>query len=1052
VQQVMDIGPVAHLAAIKGRVPFLHFFDGFRTSHEAQKIEVIDYEAFNKMVDHMAIANFRANALNPEHPVLRGTAQNPDIFFQAREASNPFYENIPAVVEEYMKEINKLTGRNYGLFNYHGAPDAEYVVIAMGSACEAIEETVDYLVAKGEKVGLVSVHLYRPFSAEHFLRVMPHTVKKIAVLDRTKEPGSLGEPLYQDICTVYFEKNSPPANSECMPIIIGGRYGLGSKDVFPSHIVAVFENLKSPTPLNHFTLGINDDVTNTSLPVGEYLDLVPESTYSAKFWGIGSDGTVGANKNSIKIIGDHTDMYAQAYFSYDSKKSGGITQSHLRFGKEPIRSTYLVKAADFVACHNPSYVDKYDMLSDLKPGGVFLLNCPWSDKELSEKLPASMRKALSQKKIQLYAIDATSIAGKIGLGRRINSVLQASFFKLTTIIPIDEAVRHMKEAIQATYGRLGEKVVNMNHESVDAGVSQVREVEVPGDWANAADSSSPDQSMIPPFVRDFAMPINALKGDSIPVSAFTGREDGTFQQGTAAYEKRGVAVDVPVWVQENCIQCNRCVYVCPHATIRPFLLTEEEANAAPEGHATLKCRGAEKYQYRIQVSPLDCYGCGVCAVECPTKKKALVMEPFEARLPIEKPNWDYLISLDHKENPFDKFENVKNSQFEVPLLEFSGACAGCGETPYTKLITQLYGDRLYIGNATGCSSIWGGSAPSTPYTTNAKGQGPTWANSLFEDTAEFSMGFQLAIKQRRNKLADIVRELAKDNSGKGPAKEDEIMKELRAAAREWLDTFNDGEKSKPASQRLRKANKAAKDICGNCGCNGDKLYQHIQAEDDMLVKKSVWAFGGDGWAYDIGFGGLDHVLASGEDVNMLVMDTEVYSNTGGQSSKASPTASVAKFTTSGKKVGKKDLGQMAMSYGTVYVAQIAMGADYAQTLNAIKEAEAYPGPSIVIAYATCINHGIKGGMANAQAQMKNAVEAGYWHLYRYNPLLEKEGKNPFVMDSKEPKPGAFQDFIRSETRYTTLQRQFPDLAEKLFAICEEDANRRLAAYKRLARG
>ena len=1042
VQQVMHLAPVAHLAAIKARVPFLHFFDGFRTSHEAQKIEVLDYDDFNKMVDHEAIASFRARALNPEHPVLRGTAQNPDIFFQAREASNPFYHAVPGIVEDYMNAINKLTGCNYGLFNYHGAPDATRVIIAMGSSCEAIEETVDYMNAKGEKVGLVTVHLYRPFSAEHFLQVLPASVKKIAVLDRTKEPGALGEPLYQDVCTVFMEKGGE------VPVIVGGRYGLGSKDFFPSQIVAVFEHLNQDRPKNHFTVGINDDVTNTSLNVGEYLDLVPEGTYSAKFWGIGSDGTVGANKNSISIIGGNTDMYAQAYFSYDSKKSGGITQSHLRFGKEPIRSTYLVKAANFVACHNPSYVDKYDMLSDLKPGGIFLLNCSWKDDELESKLPASLRRELAAKNIKLYVIDATSLAVSIGLGRRINSVLQAAFFKLTGIIPIAEAVKHMKEAIEATYGRLGENVVNMNYESVDAGIKEVREVKVPSHWANATDSASTacNNAVLPPFVRDFAMPINALKGEYIPVSAFKDREDGTFEQGTSAYEKRGVAVDVPKWIPENCIQCNRCSYVCPHATIRPFLLTDTEAETAPAGMETKTCavKGADHFQYRIQVSPLDCYGCGVCAVECPTKKKALEMEPFAQSIASEIANWNYCISLEHKPNPDNK-ATVRGSQFEVPLLEFSGACAGCGETPYTKLITQLYGDRLYIGNATGCSSIWGGSAPSTPYTTNAKGQGPTWANSLFEDNAEFVLGFQLAIKQRRSKLADVISEIV---NHKLP-EQCEVMSELQTASKEWLNNYNDGEKSKTASERLRKANTAAYSMCGDCGCEWDSLYRHIQSEDDMLVKKSVWAFGGDGWAYDIGYGGLDHVIASGEDVNLLVMDTEVYSNTGGQSSKASPTASVAKFTTSGKKVGKKDLGQMAMAYGTVYVAQIAMGADYNQTIKAIQEAEAFPGPSVVIAYATCINHGIKGGMANAQAQMKNAVEAGYWHLYRYNPLLADEGKNPFIMDSKDPS-ASFSDYIRSETRYTTLQRRFPELADKLFAICEKDAKRRLAAYKRLA--
>ena len=1044
VQEVMHLGAVAHLAAIKGRVPFIHFFDGFRTSHEAQKIEVIDYEDFDKLVDHDAIREFRQNALNPEHPVLRGTAQNPDIFFQAREASNSFYNAIPGLVEEYMNEINKITGRDYKLFNYYGAADAERVIIAMGSACETIRETVDYLNAKGEKVGMVDAHLYRPFSVKHFLDSIPATAKKIAVMDRTKEPGSLGEPLYQDVCTSFYEKGGN------VPCIVAGRYGLGSKDVFPSQIVAVFDNLKQDTPKNHFTVGINDDVTNTSLPVGEYLDTVPEGTYSAKFWGIGADGTVGANENSIKIIGEHTDMYAQAYFSYDSKKSGGVTQSHLRFGKQPIRSTYLVKSADFVACHNPSYVDKYDMLGHLKPGGTFLLNCLWTDAELADKLPGQMKRELAKKNVKFYIVDAVEKAKELGLGRRINTILQAAFFKLTSDgigIPLNDAVKYMKDAAEKSYNRYGQEVVEKNWAAIDAGLEGIREFVVPAEWANAPDSVSADDSNLPDFIKNVHHEINALRGESLPVSAFKGREDGTFPQGTSAYEKRGVAIDVPKWKCENCIQCNFCAYVCPHATIRPFLLTEEEG----KGLDTLPVVGKEAqekgYNYRIQISPLDCYGCGVCAQVCPGKKgeKALVMEPIENRTAEEIPNWNRLIALPHKENPFDKFANVKSSQFELPLLEFSGACAGCGETPYTKLITQLYGDRLYIGNATGCSSIWGGSAPSTPYTTNAKGQGPTWANSLFEDTAEFTLGFQLAVKQRRNKLKDIVETIVntklEDATG--------WIGEFQAAGAEWLEAFNDGEKSKTASERLRQANKVALKECGTCGCEWDSFYKHIEENDDMLVRKSVWAFGGDGWAYDIGYGGLDHVIASGEDINLLVMDTEVYSNTGGQSSKASQAASVAKFAASGKKIGKKDLAQMAISYGYVYVAQIAMGADYQQTLKAIKEAEAYPGPSIVIAYATCINHGIPGGMANSQLQMKRAVEAGYWHLFRYNPLLEAEGKNPFVMDSKDPS-ASFQEFIGGESRYTVLKRQFPDEAARLFKVCEEDAKRRLAGYKRLA--
>jgi len=1030
-QQVMDLGAVAHLSAIQGRVPFTHFFDGFRTSHEMQKVEMLDYDDLNKIVDHDAIRRFRDNALNPEHPVLRGTAQNPDIFFQAKEASNPFYAALPAIVEENMKKINKLTGRNYQLFNYYGCPDAENIIIAMGSVCDTIEETIDYLNAKGEKVGMVNVHLYRPFSIKHLLQAVPASVKKITVLDRCKEPGALGEPLYLDVCTAFIESEGPA------PIIVGGRYGLGSKDVFPSQIIAVYENMKKYKPLNHFTVGIEDDVTHMSLPIGPYVDVIPADTMSCKFWGLGSDGTVSANKNAIKIIGDTTDMYSQAYFSYDSKKSGGITQSHLRFGKQPIRSPYLVKTADFVACHNPSYVDKYDMLRDIKDGGTFLLNCRWSDAEIDEKLPVSMKKEIAKRGIRFYAIDGIGIANGLGLGRRINTILQAAFFQLTNIIPIKEAVRQMKDAATKSYGHRGDDIIRMNHEAVDAGVSKVREIKVPVSWADL-EIPVAAAPQVPGFIKDVAMPVNAIHGDFLPVSAFVGREDGTFPQGTAAYEKRMVAVDVPRWIPENCIQCNQCSYVCPHATIRPFLLNEEEAQNVPCGYKMLDGRGKglEDYKYTIGVSVMDCYGCIECVRVCPAKEKALVMEPVESQLD-QQPHWTYSMSLKEKANPMNPF-TVKGSQFEVPLLEFSGACAGCGETPYAKLITQLYGDRMYIGNATGCSSIWGGSAPSTPYTTNQAGQGPAWANSLFEDTAEFSLGFQFAVKQRREKLYDVVEKIVAA---------DKASAELKSAGKEWLAAFNDGAKTRETSESLRCAVKATLETCCPT-CEFNALLKHVSDEDDMLVKKSVWAFGGDGWAYDIGFGGLDHAIASGEDINMLVMDTEVYSNTGGQSSKATPTASTAKFAFAGKQVSKKDLGLICMSYGYVYVASVAMGANQAQVLKAIQEAEAYPGPSVVLCYAPCVAHGIKGGLAS-QDQSKKAVEAGYWHLYRYNPLLAEEGKNPFIMDSKDPST-SFQDFLRSEVRYTALERAFPEAAAKLFEAAEKDAKKRLIAYKRMA--
>ncbi len=1025
-QEVMDLGAVAHLSAIKSRVPFLHFFDGFRTSHEIQKIECLDYADLEKLLDKEALENFRKNALNPEHPVTRGTAQNPDIYFQGREASNPFYLAAPAVVEQYMQEINKLTGRDYQLFNYYGAPDADRVIIAMGSGCDAIKETIDYLNAKGEKVGLVNVHLYRPFSIEHFINAIPETATKICVLDRTKEPGSLAEPLYLDVCAAFFEKG-------IQKTIIAGRYGLGSKDVTPAQIVAVYDNLKGQAPKNHFTLGIVDDVTQTSLTVGEEIDVTPEGTISCKFWGLGSDGTVGANKNSIKIIGDHTDMYAQAYFSYDSKKSGGITASHLRFGKQPIRSSYLVTKADFVACHNPSYVDKYDMLSDLKDGGTFLLNCPWTGDELSQKLPADMKKYIAQHNIKFYTIDGIGIAKNIGLGNRINTVLQSAFFKLANIIPIEEAVDYMKKAIYASYGKKGEKIVNMNYAAVDAGVNGFTEVCVPEDWKDATDAPA-QNAELPKFISEILIPMNSIKGDNLPVSAFVGREDGTFPNGTSAYEKRGIAVNVPEWILENCIQCNQCSYVCPHATIRPFLVSESDN--VKEGFETKKAigKGLENYGYRIQIDPLDCTGCGNCADICPAKQKALVMKPIETQM-AQMDNWYHALSLSVKENPVN-VNTVKGSQFEQPLLEFSGACTGCGETPYVKLITQLFGDRMYIANATGCTSIWGGSAPSTPYTVNSKGQGPAWASSLFEDNAEYGLGMYLGVKQIRENLAMKANRLLEITS-----KED-----VKTAVKAWLDTMNNGDASKKASAALVEALSAC---CENCSCGEEAiaLTKELLNNKDHLVKKSQWIIGGDGWAYDIGYGGLDHVLASGDDVNVLVLDTEVYSNTGGQSSKATPTAAVAKFAASGKRIRKKDLGMMAMSYGYVYVAQVSMGANQAQLLKALVEAENYPGPSLVIAYAPCINHGIN--MGYTQLEMKRAVETGYWHLYRYNPALEDEGKNPFVLDSKEP-TGSFMDFIKSEGRYTSLKIAFPEVAEELFKAAEADAKRKYETYKKLA--
>ena len=1034
VQEVMDLGAVAHLAAIKGRVPFLHFFDGFRTSHEIQKIQVWDYKDLEEMLDKEAVARFRQHALNPEHPVQRGTAQNPDIFFQAREACNTYYDAVPEIVEEYMHKVNEKVGSHYELFNYVGAPDAEHVIIAMGSVDETIEETIEHMNAAGEKWGLVKVRLYRPFSAKHLIAALPETVKSISVLDRTKEPGSIGEPLYLDVCAAL--KDSRFAN---VPVYTG-RYGLGSKDTVPGQIIAVYRNAMAAEPKKRFTIGIEDDVTHLSLPVGENPDTTPEGTHSCKFWGLGSDGTVGANKNSIKIIGDHTDMYAQGYFSYDSKKSGGVTVSHLRFGKKPIKSTYLVNMADFVACHNPSYVTKYDMVSDIKPGGTLLLNCAWDVDGLTKHLPADMKQYIAKNGIKLYTIDAIHIAKKLGLGNRTNTVLQAAFFKLSGVIPAEDAVRFMKEAATKSYAKKGDAIVKMNHDAIDAGMQEVHEIAVPAEWANASEETKATKltggrEEIRGYIDNILAPINAQKGDTLPVSTFVENADGTVPLGSSAFEKRGIAVDVPKWDPQNCIQCNFCSMVCPHAVIRPVVLNEEQVKNAPAGMELKPATGLAGYQFGITVSALDCTGCGACVNVCPGMKgnKALTMIPLEDSLG-EQAGFDYGVKQEMDAAVTEKFKasTVKGAQLRQPLLEFSGACAGCGETPYAKLVTQLFGDRMYIANATGCSSIWGGSSPSTPYTVNKDGHGPAWANSLFEDNAEYGYGMFLGVTARRNRVADVLTELA--------AAETPVEWGLTEAANEWLANKDDAEGSKAAAAKLIPALEKAS---AACRCEKKPLIDEALAAKDMLVKKSFWMFGGDGWAYDIGFGGVDHVLASHEDVNVLVFDTEVYSNTGGQASKATPTGSVAQFAAAGKAVKKKDLGAIAMSYGYVYVAQIAMGADMNQCLKAIAEAEAYPGPSLVIAYAPCINHGIKGGMGVAQAEEKKAVEAGYWHLYRFDPRKE----DSFTLDSKAP-TAAYRDFIMGEVRYSALTRSFPERAEKLFTIAEQNAKTR---YEHLVR-
>ncbi len=1015
-QEVMDLGAVAHLAAIKGKVPFVHFFDGFRTSHEIQKIETWDYEDLKDMVDMDAVDAFRRNALNPEHPVLRGSAQNPDVFFQAREACNTYYDAVPGIVEEYMDKVNAKIGTDYKLFNYYGAADADHIIVAMGSVCDTAEETIDFMNANGAKVGLVKVRLYRPFSAKHLLDVIPASVKKITVLDRTKEPGSIGEPLYLDVVAAL--KDSKFNNTP----VFNGRYGLGSKNTTPAQIIAVYENTEKKT----FTIGIKDDVTNLSLETKAAPSTTPEGTISCKFWGLGADGTVGANKNSIKIIGDHTNMYAQAYFDYDSKKSGGVTMSHLRFGKKPIKSTYLITEADFVACHNPSYVRKYNMVQEIKDGGTFLLNCGWDMEEIEKHLPGQVKRYMAEHNIKFYTIDGISIGKEIGLGGRINTILQAAFFKLANIIPVDEAVKYMKDAATASYSKKGEAIVAMNHTAIDRGLTGLKEVIVPESWKNCADEDilvkvTEGRKEVVDFVNNVLTPVNAQQGNDLPVSVFVEQANGTLPQGSSNYEKRGIAVDVPTWDLENCIQCNFCSYVCPHAVIRPVALTADEAAKAPEGMKKTAMTGVAGMEFAMTVSVLDCTGCGSCANVCPGKKgnKALVMKPLETQL-AEQNIFNYGISLEEKPEVAEKFKDVtvKGSQFKQPLLEYSGACAGCGETPYAKLVTQLFGERMYIANATGCSSIWGGSMPSTPYTVNKKGQGPAWANSLFEDNAEYGYGMALAQQALRDRLKGKVEALAASTS-----KED-----VKAAAERYLATYENGRENSDATSALVRALEA-------CGCAEG---QEILKDKDFLSKKSQWIFGGDGWAYDIGFGGLDHVIASGQDVNILVFDTEIYSNTGGQSSKATPTGAIAQFAAAGKEVKKKDLAAIAMSYGYVYVAQIAMGADYNQTVKALVEAESYNGPSIVIAYAPCISHGIKGGMGTSQTETKNAVASGYWNMFRYDPRMIVDGKNPFQLDSKAPS-ASYQDFIKNEVRYSALSRQNPERAEQLFANAEKNA-------------
>ncbi|MDE7300356.1 MAG: pyruvate:ferredoxin (flavodoxin) oxidoreductase [Lachnospiraceae bacterium] len=1026
VQETMDLGAVAHLTAIKGRVPFMHFFDGFRTSHEIQKIEIWDYEDLKEMVDMDAVEAFRRRALNPEHPVQKGTAQNPDVFFQAREACNPYYDAVPELTQMYMDKVNEKIGTNYKLFNYYGAEDAEHVIVAMGSVCDTIEETVDYLNAAGGKYGVVKVRLYRPFSAKHLVEAIPASVKQVTVLDRTKEPGALGEPLYLDVVAALKE-----SQFAAVPVY-SGRYGLGSKDTTPAQIKAVYGN----TDKKKFTIGIVDDVTNLSLEVPEEIDTAPAGTTSCKFWGLGADGTVGANKNSIKIIGDHTDKYAQAYFDYDSKKSGGVTISHLRFGDKKIRSTYLINKADFVACHMPAYVRKYNMVQDLKDGGSFLLNCAWTADELETELPGQVKKYIHDHKINLYTIDGFKLGKEIGLGGRINTILQSAFFSISGIIPEEDAIKYMKDAATATYSKKGDDVVKMNHDAIDAGAKNYVKIEIPASWADAADedlaiSATEGRPEVIKYVNTIQNAINAQAGNNLPVSAFVDYADGAVPLGTAAYEKRGVAVDVPVWDSEKCIGCNKCALVCPHACVRPVAMTEEQAAKAPAGASMKELKQYDGKKFAITISVLDCTGCGACANTCPVK--ALSMAGLESQMDTQK-MFDYGVTLEEPADIIAKFKetSVVGSQFKQPLLEFSGACGGCGETPYAKLVTQLFGDRMYIANATGCSSIWGGSSPSTPYTVNKEGKGPAWANSLFEDNAEFGLGMQLAASTLRDRVIDSVKNLA------AVAEKEEV----KALLDEFLATKDSSTANGPVAKKLVAA-------LEGCDCdNADRAY--ILKNKDFLAKKSQWIFGGDGWSYDIGFGGVDHVLASGRDVNILVFDTEVYSNTGGQSSKATPTGAIAQFAAAGKEVKKKDLAGIAMSYGYIYVAQIAMGASEAQCIKALAEAESYPGPSLVIAYAPCINHGIKGGMKNAQAEEKRAVEAGYWHLFRFDPRRTIEGKNPFQLDSKEPTAN-YQEFINSEVRYNRLSRSNPERAKALFDKAEKEAKEKYAKLVELAK-